>query len=306
MSGLTCGITALESDRSASVTILSRDFPPFITSNVAAAVWYPYLVGPRDRVLEWGRITFERLTELADNPESGVIVRPFIELLVEPEDEPWWRSMVPSVRLVHEDACPSGFCGGFEIDAPIAHSTRYLEYLATRFRDLGGRFDRRVVSDLAEVAGDVIVNCAGLGSRELARDEDVYPIRGDVVRVTRPMGLDRCVSAEHHPKGITYIIVRENDCILGGRSIRDCWELDRDPTVAQEILERCTDLEPLLAGAKILEHRAGLRPGRDSIRVQSEQLPDGRRVIHNYGHGGAGFTLSWGCAAEAMTLQAAR
>jgi D-amino-acid oxidase len=46
-----------------------------------------------------------------------------------------------------------------------------------------------------------------------------------------------------------------------------------------------------------------LRPSRRSgVRVGAEKLPDGRSVIHNYGHGGAGFTLSWGCAQTVFEL----
>jgi D-amino-acid oxidase len=34
------------------------------------------------------------------------------------------------------------------------------------------------------------------------------------------------------------------------------------------------------------------------VRLEAEERPGGRVVWHNYGHGGAGVTLSWGCAEE--------
>jgi D-amino-acid oxidase len=44
-----------------------------------------------------------------------------------------------------------------------------------------------------------------------------------------------------------------------------------------------------------------LRPARPFVRLEAE--PDGARtVVHNYGHGGAGVTLSWGCAEDATDL----
>jgi D-amino-acid oxidase len=53
----------------------------------------------------------------------------------------------------------------------------------------------------------------------------------------------------------------------------------------------------------VLEHVVGLRPGRSTVRLEEgEQLSSGARVVHNYGHGGAGITLSWGCAHEVVTL----
>jgi D-amino-acid oxidase len=53
----------------------------------------------------------------------------------------------------------------------------------------------------------------------------------------------------------------------------------------------------------ILAERVGLRPFRKSgVRVERDELRDGRTVIHNYGHGGSGFTLSWGCAREVVNL----
>jgi D-amino-acid oxidase len=43
--------------------------------------------------------------------------------------------------------------------------------------------------------------------------------------------------------------------------------------------------------------RAGLRPYRHVVRLEREN-----RVIHNYGHGGAGFTLCFGCAQDVAKL----
>ena len=69
----------------------------------------------------------------------------------------------------------------------------------------------------------------------------------------------------------------------------------RSPT--SEIRDRCAEVEPRLKGARIIGRRVGLRPTRPAVRLESELRGD-TRVIHNYGHGGAGITLSWGCARE--------
>ena len=61
-------------------------------------------------------------------------------------------------------------------------------------------------------------------------------------------------------------------------------------------------IEPRLNGARVLGHRVGLRPFRPQVRVEAEPPGPGPLVVHNYGHGGAGVTLSWGCAREAAAL----
>jgi D-amino-acid oxidase len=39
------------------------------------------------------------------------------------------------------------------------------------------------------------------------------------------------------------------------------------------------------------------------VRLErDERLVPGVPVVHNYGHGGSGITLGWGCAQEAATL----
>jgi D-amino-acid oxidase len=181
--------------------------------------------------------------------------------------------------------------------------TSYLGYLADRFAARGGRLELRTVRVLARAAeaAPLVVNCSGIGARTLASDPTVTPIRGQIVRVENP-GVERFWLDEDHPDGITYIVPRGEDCILGGTAEPGEWETTPDPAVARAIVRRCAELEPRLAEARILEHRVGLRPGRPAVRLEAETLPGGARVIHCYGHGGAGVTLSWGCADEVAEL----
>jgi len=70
---------------------------------------------------------------------------------------------------------------------------------------------------------------------------------------------------------------------------------------AEDIRDRCAEVEPRLTGTSVLETRVGLRPTRPEVRLEAERL-GAAQVIHNYGHGGAGVTLSWGCAGEVLRL----
>jgi D-amino-acid oxidase len=101
---------------------------------------------------------------------------------------------------------------------------------------------------------------------------------------------------------VTYVIPRSHDCILGGTAEDGEWSTEPDPRTAAAILERCAALEPRLAEAEVLEHKVGLRPGRKEIRLEREDVAHGPPRIHNYGHGGSGVTLSWGCAEETLRL----
>jgi D-amino-acid oxidase len=150
-----------------------------------------------------------------------------------------------------------------------------------------------------------VVSCAGLGARELAADLTVYPVRGRIVRVTNP-GLTLSVRDEQHPGGRAYVHPRMHDCILGGTLEDGQWDTAVDPVAGAAIVERCYNLVPALRGAQVLEQVVGLRPGRATVRLEEgEPIGAGTRVVHNYGHGGAGITLSWGCAADVATLVAA-
>jgi D-amino-acid oxidase len=302
-----CGVIGLTTairlrDSGLNVRIVTAALPRETTSSVAAALWYPYKAYPEKRVLYWGSKTFEVFEELAAIPESGVRMCGGVELWREPVPNPWWTTAVPGVRRCTVDELPPGYHDGHTFVAPIIEMPVYLDYLLGRFTGAGGRIEQRTLSSLEEAGeSSVIVNCAGLGARGLVGDRSMVPIRGQIVRVSNP-GLERFSLDEGNPEGVTYIIPRSGDCILGGTAEEGEWDTEPDPKTAADILGRCATLEPRLEGTKVLEHKVGLRPGRPEIRLEREDVAHGVPRVHNYGHGGSGITLSWGCAEETLHL----
>ena len=301
VSGLTCAVRLLEAGR--SVAIRARELPPETTSDVAAAFWYPYRAYPRDRVTLWAQQSFECFRRLAAEPATGVVVRPAIELFRSPAPDPWWGPAVPSWRRARADELPSGYVDGYRFDAPVIDPRRYLPWLMARVRRLGGTIERRPLATLDEALADhaLVVNCSGLGARELAGDTELVPIRGEVVRVEDP-GLEMVRIDHDSPGGVSYVIPRGDDCVLGGSAEEGREDTTLDPHIAAGILERCQRLQPRLEGAALRGGAAGLRPGRTTVRLETERPAPGKLLIHNYGHGGAGVTLSWGCAEEVVAL----
>jgi len=303
--GLSCGIRLLE--QGFDVTIFARELSPKTTSDVAAAVWYPYKAEPRDKVLEWGRVTYEELSRLSADAEYGVSLVEFVELFTHAADDPWWVDVVRNFRHTAQAELPHGYADGYTFEVPLIESSVYLRKLMRRFTEGGGEIKEREVRGLDELYRDhrLVINCSGVWARQLVDDKKVYPIRGQVVVVSRPQGLTRCVVDEGGPLALTYIVSRSTDCVLGGTaevSEEEDWDslLRVNDDTAEDIRRKCQQLEPRLDGAEVLDNRVGLRPGRKEVRLELEQVEglNGCGVIHNYGHGGAGFTLSWGCAAE--------
>jgi D-amino-acid oxidase len=173
----------------------------------------------------------------------------------------------------------------------------YLPYLRRRLRRAGATIQSRTIRDIAELTEDfdAVVNCSGYGARMLCDDRMVRPGRGIVVITPNP-GIDRALVYAEDPKALTYIIPRRNDCVLGGCD-DDVESTDVPPSLAQSIYERCRNVAKTLPG--MTTATAGIRPVRFEVRLEVERV-DGTPVVHNYGHGGAGFTVSWGCAREVL------
>ena len=314
--GLSCAIRLAE--RGFEVHVLARDLPLETTSAIAAALWYPYRVAPGDpatttreaaRVLAWARATYTELARLAtERPAAGITMTTGIELLRRPVAQPWWLAAMPpdvSTEHVPPGDLPPGYRDGWRISVPVADMDAYLRWLLGHLEALDATVTRRWLPALpAPTVGSVVVNCAGLGAGALAQDASVYPVRGQIVRLRRPEGLrDWLVDDSGPTDRPLYVVPRGHEVIIGGTAEPGNYDLRPDAVTAQGIVARATALVPELAGAQELGHRVGLRPARPQVRLErSPSGTDAGSVVHCYGHGGAGVTLSWGCADEVAAL----
>ena len=306
VSGLTCGVVFAE--RGYRTAIFAKETGQQTTSAAAAAIWFPYHVEPANGVIPLALRTFDVLAELARAPGTSVAM---IELqqfsrIGEIQIPDWaiqfraqsLSSVATGLRAVRDRAQRGGysFKSGFSLRVPLMDTTIYLDYLATRFRNAGGEIHANVRFEKVEDVDrkfDLVINCAGIGARELVQDFDLEPHRGQVAIVPRIEGLSCAIVCDDAP--LMYAIPRTNDCVFGGTNEID-GNLAADPATTARIVAECSRVLNI-DKPKVLAERVGLRPFRKSgVRLERDQLSDGRTVIHNYGHGGAGFTLSWGCA----------
>jgi D-amino-acid oxidase len=304
VSGLTSAVCL--ADAGLRVAVHTADHPTRTTSAVAGALWLPYLVEPVDRVTGWAAVTLAELRALAGDPTSGVrLVAGRVAGPAVPDPPPWTEA-VGAVPCQAGDL-PAGFAAGWRFTAPLVTMRIYLSYLVDRFRAAGGRIEPAWVSSLDQALAEVpvVVNCSGMGARELVPDPGVRPVRGQVVVVSNP-GVEEFFGEQPGPSSeLRYVLPHGTTVVLGGTAEPDRADLTPDPEVARRIVARCTEVVPALAGARVLAQRVGLRPVRDQVRLEPEDRPGGR-IVHNYGHGGGGVTLSWGCAREVAALVRAR
>jgi len=312
VSGLTCGVVLAE--HGYHTAIFAKEIGQQTTSSVAAAVWFPYHVEPAERVIPLALETYQVLLDIVRFPDSGVSVIESRQFLRTGEIEiPEWAIPLGAQRLssvatglwpVQNRAQRGGysFKSGFSLRVPLMDTTIYLDYLAARFGKAGGEIHANVRFEKLEDVDtqfDLVLNCAGIGARELVCDHDLEPHRGQVAIAPRIEGLSCAIVCDDAP--LMYAIPRAKDCVFGGTNdVSD--NLLADPATTSRITAECSrvlniDKPPILA------ERVGLRPFRRSgLRLERDRLRDSRTIIHNYGHGGAGFTLSWGCARKVLEL----
>lgn len=301
VSGLSSGILLLQAGH--AVTIWARELPPHTTSNQAAALWFPYLAHPIERVGPWASRTLAYFRQhLLPDPASGCRPTLVQDLYAHPVETPWWAGAVAGYRRLAASELPAGYMDGFETESVVIDTSVYMDYLVAWFLRLGGQITQREVTGLDQALAEskLVVNCTGLGSRQLFGDESLYPVRGQTVKV-RPNGVGHSILDDEGPNGLGYIIPRSADIVLGGTAQANDWDTSVRAADQADILRKAANLHPAFAsesGVQVLSSGVGLRPVRHEVRLEAERIGEAT-VVHNYGHGGAGFTLSWGCAEEA-------
>lgn len=271
------------------------------TSAVAGAVWFPYRCGPPDRVAAWAQATRAWLLELAArDPSAGVDVLTSYEITPDDRD-PWWAAAASSGPggLVRAPAPVAGAPPAWRFTSPRAEPALLLPWLAAR---LARPIVTQLVTDLATVPGDLVIDCAGLGARALTSDPDLTPLLGQILLVARGAVDPAIALTDNREPDIFYLIPRRDLLVLGGTSLP--WpHADApaaDPAISARILSHATRLG--LPIGPLITTRVGLRPYRPTVRLERD--PRDPRILHNYGHGGAGFTLCHGCALDIVALAA--
>lgn len=288
-----------------NVEVWAEKFSPELTSDIAAALWYPYKAGPEVLVRALALRTLTRLVDLVGVSGSGVRLTEGRKVFHRRMGPPWWGESVPKFRFLREHELGEGLKTGYAFEVPTIDMSVHLPFLKQQVESTGVRLVQRALTslDAALDAGEAVVNCTGLGAKALLGDRSLFPIRGQMVVVEKKPG-DTVFLDSDHPDGMIYVIPREAVTVLGGIADDNDWNLEVVAETAAAIHARCVAACPELANRKILKHLVGLRPGRSEIRLVTEKV-SGKPVIHNYGHGGSGVTLALG-SAEWVSEQVAK
>ncbi|XP_012924415.1 D-aspartate oxidase isoform X2 [Heterocephalus glaber] len=304
-----------------SITIISDKFTPDTTSDVAAGILIPheYPDTPIYMQKRWFKETFDHLSSIASSAEAvdaGVHLvsgKNFHSLClswqifqsIPTEQAPFWADVVLGFRKMTEAELKKfpRYVFGHSFTTLKCETLIYLPWLEKRLKTHGGLLLHRRIEDLWELqpSFDIVVNCSGVGSRELVGDATVFPVRGQVLQVQAPW-------VKHFIRdgsGLTYIYPGASQVTLGGTRQKGDWNLSPDAEISRDIFSRCCALEPSLCRACSVKERVGLRPNRPSVRLQKEVLArDGQRlsIVHHYGHGSGGISVHWGSALEAARL----
>ncbi|ROT39707.1 nucleotide-binding domain-containing protein [Sodiomyces alkalinus F11] len=319
------------------VTIIAKDFPsPFETVDSRAAINYASQWAgahnrfwpPRDdndtlavRDHAMSLTTFDRMDDIARrHPEAGITFMKGVEYLEDPAPE--YRNLSTDraaqlgyrdFRLYRPDELPDDRVKlGFEYRTWCVNPMVYCSYLLRRFVRSGGKAVRRellherevfTIPELVEPAR-VVLNCSGCGFG----DPNSFITRGQTCVVANECS--ETVTRQKADGSWTFVIPRNFDggTIIGGTKEPDNWESEPSPAVRTRLLDAFAATYPpiLRAGGgkmHVLRDIVGRRPTRKGgMRLEKEDLGDGRLIIHAYGLGGRGYELSWGVAEAVVDL----
>ena len=338
VSGLTTALLLSTNHPTYTITIIAThmpgDYDIAYCSPWAGANYMP--VSPSGtKFAQYDRDTWAPLEKLArDCPEAGVHFQPctilsrekdrggataewFSELL---KTDPWFKDTVPGFRVLGREELRRGISSATTFGSVCINTAIYLPWLVSRCLERGVVLKRGTAKHILdiekEVKGkvDLIVNATGLGSLKLGGVEDktLTPARGQIVLVrNESSGMVDISGTDDGDGEACYIMTRAagGGTVLGGSYQKGKWESQPDPSLALRIMKRAIDVDPGLVkngkgveGLDVIRHGVGLRPVREGgVRIEKEKI-DGTWVVHNYGHGGAGYQSSYGCAIEAVKL----
>lgn len=291
--GLTSAILLQEAGF--DVKMISKSRHEKTLSTKVGAIWFPFEIQPKVKANTWATLAYQRY-ENDVIKGNGVKFIPFITAY-DADSNIEWTSQLPKgkVRKASPEELPKGMEMAFVSQVPLAEPLLYLPYLFNQFLKNGGEYLEQEITTLEEFAtlDSLVINCTGLGAKSLCNDDELHPMRGQILRCKK---MNVPSFANPTTRGaLSYVINRSEDSVIGGTDYENDWNESIDPADTDLILNRLSE-SGISQSPEILEVIVGLRPRRSSVRFEFDtNYPN---VFHNYGHGGAGFTVAWGCAIE--------
>lgn len=288
-------------DKGYQITVFAKAFSPHITSNKAAAFWFPYHIRNDKRGIKWCRQSYDFYLQMADTPATGISIQKLVKVLrkgVKEEEAVWVDFMPPgSMRIMQPDELSEDIATAYEVQVPLIETQIFLPFLQSTLVSSGVKFIERDIKSLEELTKifDIVINCSALGSRSLCNDAAIIPVRGQV-GLLAPLH-DMFIYLDNEKP--LYIVPRKDAIIIGGTYEEGIETDETEPQTIDRLLKNAYDAFPFLKQQQVLGSWAGLRPYRPEVRVEAEA---GTNIIHNYGHGGSGFTLAFGCAQDVTKI----
>jgi D-amino-acid oxidase len=295
--GLSCAKMFL--DRGWRVSLIYADCLNETVSWKAGAFWYPFLVQPKERSSEWALASYVYFLQLAKTNEIAGLSSKRLRVYFpeRPDSEAWWKR-VDGLELISH-GLPDGYGFAIEFDSWLIDMPIYLKSLFDNCVNRCSSVSQRLVSNLDEVEDSpLIVNCSGHGAKTLMGDENCFEIEGKMLAYESPKTetkLQFCPNDIDHPK---YIVPRSNCLLVGGTAVvNGVGDVDE-----REIAASANRVFGVSLPEFPLSVYVGMRPARSEVRIELQQLQRERAVVHCYGFGGAGVTLSWGAASVCFNL----
>ncbi|GBM37846.1 D-aspartate oxidase [Araneus ventricosus] len=292
--GLSTALSLQEEFPLTNITVFADKFNNETLSSGAGGIFRPEInvYHDEERVRTWCKDSLSHFLDVlksSECSEAGILLISGYHLSSMFSDfkNELVQELAPEWRKVNDKELqlfPGPFKGGQFYTTPVIDCKYYLPWMKSKFESAGGKIVRKHVSNFEEIPDNysIIVNCAGLGAKNLLQDEMLTPVRGQTIVVKAPW-------IKNFYYADTVYIIPGVDCVtLGGIKDYGSWKMEVDLYQKQYIWDKCTELVPSLNNAEILYDWVGLRPFRPSVRVDTSFVKHGdnyRLMINNCNNG---------------------
>ena len=248
-----CGVIGLATARllqrrGVRVTIYTVDEPPNTTSNASGAFWAPFglvddgRLTPEigDRIVKAARTAFLEFESMRGDPRYAIRRMPIYYIDDETPSPGAEETLLPDLFTgprLEAGEHPWGNRQVMVVAGMLIEPTPFVAALHEDFLRDGGTIVRRAIASRDEIAlipEPVVFNCSGLGSRVLANDEELIPMKGQLTLLEPQPEIDYMIALERER---IYMLPRSDAIVVGTSKIRDDWTLGSDPGETRRVID---------------------------------------------------------------------